>query len=120
MTRLRNVGLLAAPAPQVVTAEHVALREVWDGHTAIDFDWDGWRERARTALGIPVSAMAMPPAQEIAQPANTYHEDLGDVLWWRFPVTETPYVGSPLCDDWIEDHYTHWTPLLIPMEPGVG
>lgn len=122
MTRLRNVGLLAEPvaaAPRDATAEHAALREVWDGHTAIDFDWYGWRERARTALGIPASAMAMPPAREIARPAYTWHEDIGEVLWWRFPVVEAPYVGSPLADDWIEDHYTHWTPISIPipMEP---
>src|SRR5436305_1074712 len=25
-----------------------------------------------------------------------YHEDMGDVLWWKFPIEEPPYVGSPL------------------------
>jgi hypothetical protein len=25
-----------------------------------------------------------------------WHEDYGDVLWWTFPLTEAPYVGSPL------------------------
>lgn len=25
-----------------------------------------------------------------------WHEDIGDVLWWRSQVSEAPYVGSPL------------------------
>jgi hypothetical protein len=25
-----------------------------------------------------------------------WHEDYGSVLWWRLPVQEPPYVGSPL------------------------
>jgi len=28
--------------------------------------------------------------------AFTWSEDDGDVLWWRFPITEAPYVGTPL------------------------
>lgn len=32
----------------------------------------------------------------IARPLEEYHEDMGDVLWWKFPITEPPYVGSPL------------------------
>jgi hypothetical protein len=30
-----------------------------------------------------------------ARPISEYHEDMGDVLWWKFPVVEAPYVGSP-------------------------
>jgi hypothetical protein len=30
-----------------------------------------------------------------ARPIDEYHEDMGDVLWWRFPINEPPYVGSP-------------------------
>lgn len=30
-----------------------------------------------------------------ARPIEEYHEDMGDVLWWVFPITEPPYVGSP-------------------------
>ncbi len=51
------------------------------------------------------------------RPLDDYHEDEGNVLWWRFPIDEPPYVGSPLCSDWIESYYTHWVPLPIPMEP---
>ena len=48
-----------------------------------------------------------------ARPESEWHEDHGDVLWWRFPLDEPPYVGSPLHDDW-PGYHTHWTPL-----PGV-
>lgn len=29
-------------------------------------------------------------------PFSKWTEDHGSVLWWRFPVSEPPYVGSPL------------------------
>ena len=29
------------------------------------------------------------------RPASEYHEDYGDVLWWKLPIEEPPYVGSP-------------------------
>lgn len=31
-----------------------------------------------------------------SRPISEYHEDMGDVLWWKFPIVEPPYVGSPL------------------------
>lgn len=46
-------------------------------------------------------------------PADDYHEGLGDVLWWALPVTEAPYVGSPLQADW-PGYHTHWTPVPTP------
>ena len=30
-----------------------------------------------------------------ARPIDEYHEDMGTVLWWKFPIEEPPYVGSP-------------------------
>ena len=31
-----------------------------------------------------------------AQPVAEYHDDLGDVIWWRgMPPTESPWVGNP-------------------------
>lgn len=49
---------------------------------------------------------------EDAEPRHIriYHEDFGFVLWWTRPVTEPPYVGSPLCDDW-PGYHQWWTPL---------
>lgn len=29
------------------------------------------------------------------RPISEYHEEMGDVLWWRFPIEEPPYLGSP-------------------------
>lgn len=74
-----------------------------------------------------------------AKPIDEWHEDLGDVLWWKFPVDEPPYVGTPLdlgcrvllkiigADDpflktsfmvggW-PGYHTHWTPLPEIPEP---
>lgn len=54
------------------------------------------------------------------RPAVEYHEDYGTVLWWRLPIEEPPYVGSPLNTDWDDmmicgqsraEYYTHWLPL---------
>jgi hypothetical protein len=30
------------------------------------------------------------------RPLEDWHEDLGPQLWWTFPLSEAPYVGSPL------------------------
>ena len=60
------------------------------------------------------------------RPLAEWHEDDGVVLWWRFPVNEPPYVGTPLDDDWpvmatatggTTNYATHWTRLLIPEAP---
>ena len=49
--------------------------------------------------------------------ASEWRDDDGDVLWWRLPVEEPPYVGSPMECGWFEDFYTHWTPLPKVKEP---
>jgi hypothetical protein len=46
-----------------------------------------------------------------AIPAEDYHEGYGDVVWWRLPVDEPPYVGSPLDSLWLKGYYTHFTRL---------
>lgn len=55
-------------------------------------------------------AASAPP---IARPLAEWHDDMGDVLWWKFPVNEPPYCGSPLDSDW-PDYHTHWTPIVVP------
>ncbi len=73
-----------------------------------------------------------------ARPAAEWHEDIGDVLWWRFPVEEPPYVGSPndlgfTVEVEIRTHagttmhrsnvggwpgyHTHWTPIPMALLP---
>jgi hypothetical protein len=74
--------------------------------------------------------------RQIARPLDEWHEDIGPVLWWFFPMTEAPYIGSPLdCGRTVEittrfyrgselveelvryqvggwpGYHTHWTPL---------
>jgi hypothetical protein len=52
-------------------------------------------------------------------PIEKWHEDDGPALWWTLPVSEPPYVGSPLDDAW-PGYHTHWTPILPPMLPDVS
>lgn len=74
--------------------------------------------------------------KQAARPLSEWTEDDGTVLWWKFPVDEPPYVGSPLCfGHTVEVHthagmvsrfsvggwpgyHTHWTPLPpVPENP---
>jgi hypothetical protein len=48
-----------------------------------------------------------------------WNDDVGDVLWWCFPIEEPPYVGSPMSDDW-PGYHTHWTPIFLPRSPDKG
>ena len=54
--------------------------------------------------------------QEGARPIEEWNEDFGDVLWWKFPIEEPPYVGSPLDEKW-PGYHTHWTFIPIPQPP---
>lgn len=47
------------------------------------------------------------------QPLENWHEDLGDCLWWSFPIEEPPHVGSPL-DENFPDYVTHFTRIIFP------
>lgn len=52
-----------------------------------------------------------------ARPLAEYHEDFGPVVWWKFPVNEPSWIGSPTDDDW-PGYHTHWTPHpAAPEEP---
>lgn len=51
-----------------------------------------------------------------ARPIGEYHEDVGPVLWWTFPITEPPYVGSPLDCEW-PGYHTHFTEIPLPEKP---
>lgn len=50
----------------------------------------------------------------VAIPGEEYHDDMGPVTWWRFPVDEPPWVGTPGDSDW-PGYHTHFTPA--PPEP---
>lgn len=68
------------------------------------------RVRERIAVSEILESLSRP------RPLDEWHEDDGDVLWWLLPVSEPPWVGSPLDNDWPSDYYTHWTPLPKPPE----
>ena len=53
------------------------------------------------------------PQKVKARLAKHWDEDLGDCLWWDFPVDEPPYCGTPLDDDFPK-YKTHFTELHIP------
>jgi hypothetical protein len=50
-----------------------------------------------------------------ARPAEEWHEDYGDCLWWIFPIEEPPYCGSPLELNFPQN-FTHFTRLIMPIE----
>jgi len=65
-------------------------------------------------LAEPRRAYSTPeaPRHELVTPRerDDWHEDLGAMLWWAFPITEPPYCGTPLDDDFPE-YVTHYTPI---------
>lgn len=53
-------------------------------------------EQDRWAYAFARHRLSQADGQREARPFNEWHEDHGDVLWWHFPIVESPYVGSPL------------------------
>lgn len=73
---------------------------------------------ARNPLAARIAELeAKLSALTTARELGEWTETDGPVLWWRLPVEEPPYVGSPLDDDF-PDYVTHWTPLALPEEVG--
>jgi hypothetical protein len=54
------------------------------------------------------------PYTNILRPIELYHEDMGNVLLWKVPINEPPYVGTPNDTDFPEDYYTHFTLFQTP------
>ncbi len=54
-----------------------------------------------------------------ARPLAEWHDDCGPALWWKFPVEEPPYAGTPGDSGW-PGYHTHWTPILLPPLPWPG
>lgn len=56
--------------------------------------------------------------KDIIEPRHIseWHEDMGDKLWWVFPIEEPPYCGSPLDSDF-PNYVTHFTGFILPNEP---
>lgn len=64
-------------------------------------------------LGLELEAVTSPVA---ARPRAEWHEDMGPKLWWRFPVEEPPFAGTPLDEDFPEA-FTHFTEIEVPPFP---
>ncbi|MDT2783610.1 hypothetical protein P7G87_02740 [Enterococcus asini] len=57
-----------------------------------------------------------PQAKKVeAHLAEHWNEDVGDVLWWNFPVEEPPYCGTPL-DEHFPKYKTHFSMIDMPTE----
>lgn len=85
-------------------------------HSKLDQDVS-WLKAENSALRAEVERLLVRVAElspaSAPRPLKYWHEDIGTVLWWRFPVDEPPYVGSPCDDDW-PGYHTHWTPIIVP------
>lgn len=61
-------------------------------------------------------SLTEPQAEKVeAHLAEHWNEDVGDVLWWNFPVEEPPYCGTPLDEDFPK-YKTHFTTIDMPNE----
>ncbi len=72
--------------------------------------WDyarGLEDAKKHPETLGLQRAAEPPV--VARHLDEWHEDIGDVVWWKFPMDEPAYIGSPLADDW-PGYHTHWTP----------
>lgn len=79
----------------------------------------------RESVILPLAeALALPGLLDevertnVPKPVEAWAEEDGLVLWWRLPVSEPPWVGTPLCEDWAPDYYTHWTHLPSSLNGG--
>lgn len=65
---------------------------------------------------LKVMEMEEPKPEKVeARLAEHWHEDIGPVLWWNFPVEEPPYCGTPLDEDFPK-YKTHFTTIDMPTE----
>lgn len=79
------------------------LAEMWFWARAVSVKYE-W---------TPAVLVAVP---KYARHIDEWHEDMGVVLWWRDPVEEPPYVGTPHDGDF-DETYKWWTPIDIPDMP---
>lgn len=83
--------------------------------TSFPFPWcTVWRDVAEKIADAYIAHGVT--VKERARTLEEWGEDYGDVLWWKFPIEEPPYVGSPLDEKWPAYH-THWTPIVMPKPP---
>jgi hypothetical protein len=107
---------MTAPITDAALAELERAADAWDASRLDGGDGfvtarTAYRQAARPeVIRALIGRLRAAEAAPMARPLEEWHEEDGDVLWWRFPAYEAPYVGSPLASDW-PDYHTHWTPL---------
>ncbi|WP_339246838.1 hypothetical protein NST58_06535 [Paenibacillus sp. FSL R10-2796] len=96
------------------------VEKLREENSAHDFYYGGIHEECNDILSTlyPDTPAPTPEIKQqfAARPLDEWHEEMGDMLWWMFPIQEPPYCGNPLDSDW-SDCYTHWTPIVIPTAP---
>lgn len=74
--------------------------------------WDD-EDFADTCRRVEAALSSIPSQSDeaglVARPLEEWHEDYGDVVWWKFPITEPAMIGNPLDSAW-PGYHTHWTP----------
>ena len=86
----------------------------WNVETPIGFATD-------LANAVRDEAARMSPAasgEVVAKTFEDWQEADGNVLWWKSPIDEPPYVGTPIDTDWPFSDYSSdslwWTRIVIP------
>lgn len=99
----REIGY-GNPGNFVIYANQIAaISEIWFWARGVSCDYEN----------TPAVLIAVP---KYARHIDEWHEDDGPVLWWRDPITEPPYVGTPDYADF-DDTYKWWSPIDIPEIP---
>jgi hypothetical protein len=95
-----------------INKEKYDFSKPWTSLDRSDYK-EGYNDASDDIIGI-VNQLDE-PTKVIAHLAGKWHEDIGPVLWWDFPVEEPPYCGTPLDDDFPK-YKRHFTELHIPDE----
>lgn len=100
-TKPSAAGLVEADVSIAARAIRQTMRDY--GHNSAD------TTLPEIIAGSVCKALSAPTREREARPLEEWHEDMGDVVWWTFPVTEAAMIGSPLDSAW-PGYHTHWTP----------
>lgn len=92
--------------------EEVAQRSAAYALAKIGLNPNGNAKDIVAALNSLAASRQCPQAEltesPTARPLDEWHEDYGDVVWWKFPITEPAMIGNPLDSAW-PGYHTHWT-----------
>lgn len=110
----QEIKITVSRIPSFIIAE--LEKHVAELHDEYDLDSDHIHTLQALIVGYEAAWDAMEETNRHPRPIDEWHEEIGDVLWWTFPVQEPPYCGTPIDDNW-PDYHTHWTPIIAPEKP---